>query len=282
MAIRDARKRSLDRVKTALAATTSVRWGAGGWGFRVTSNLSYQPTAEKLRHICTGRLITKRHRPIYPNFPYYYTSVGFVSVFLPDSCAILTRRRAAPRVVHRVGIPPPPRQSVRLASQATSMCSGTRCFPFSGCHAKKNAVHAKQGNQTVGPIAAIAVEGGARTLVRRFQGARSRDSYDCETGHCKKINKILRMHVMVAEMAERSDVQTEGAPLVHEWAWMVHGCTIHVHSCTVVNHGGGAASVRILQWCSAAASKRGVSCGVPCSPCQIHQEVQMGVCFAVR
>ena len=92
----------------------------------------------------------------------------------------------------------------------------------------------------------------------------------------------VRMHVMVAEMAERSDVQTEGAPLVHEWTWMVHGCTIHVHSCTVVNHGGGAASVRILQWCSAAASKRGVSCGVPCSPCQIHQEVQMGVCFAVR
>jgi hypothetical protein len=77
------------------------------------------------------------------------------------------------------------------------------------------------------------------------------------------------MHVMVAEMAERSDVQTEGAPLVH-------GCTIHVHSCTVVNHGGGAASVRILQWCSATAIKRGVCCGVPCSPCQIRQEVQMG------
>lgn len=149
---------------------------------------SYQPTADKLRHICTGRLITRLYRQIWPIYSYYYNSVGSVSVFLLESCAILMRR-AAPRVVHRVGIPPPPRQSVRLASQATSMCSGTRCFPFSGCHAKKNAVHAKQGNQTVGPIAAIAVEGGARTLVRRFQGARSRDSYDCETGHCKKINK---------------------------------------------------------------------------------------------
>ena len=136
---------------------------------------SYQPTADKLRHICTGRLITRRHRPIWPIYSYYCTSVGSVSVLLPDSCAILTRR-AAPRVVHRVGIPPPPRQSVRLASQATSISSGTIYIPFSGCHAKKNAVQEEQGNQTVGPIEAVAVEGGARALVRGFQGARSRDS----------------------------------------------------------------------------------------------------------
>ena len=41
----------------------------------------------------------------------------------------------------------------------------------------------------------------------------------------------VRMHVMVAEMVERSDVRTEGAP-------RVRGCTIHVRSCTVVNAQG--------------------------------------------
>ena len=60
--------------------------------------------------------------------------------------------------------------------------------------------------------------------------------HDCGTGHCKEINKRtgggrVRMHVMVAEMVERSDVQTEGAP-------RVRGCTIHVRSCTVVNAQG--------------------------------------------
>jgi hypothetical protein len=51
-----------------------------------------------------------------------------------------------------------------LASQLDRLCFGTSCIPFSGCHAEKNALKEGQGNQGVGPIVPIAVEGGYTRL----------------------------------------------------------------------------------------------------------------------